>query len=75
VDLADHLATGEERRHRLEQLPPRPQRPRAHRREHLVAGEGVEVNVVSLGTAGGWHLAAGTGGACGTGRRALDSAA
>ena len=32
VDLADHLAAGEERRHRLEQLAPRPQRARAHRR-------------------------------------------
>ena len=32
VDLADHLATGQERRHRLEQLAPRPQRARAHRR-------------------------------------------
>ena len=31
VDLADHLAAGEERRHRLEQLAPRPQRARAHR--------------------------------------------
>ena len=29
VDLADHLAAGEERRHRLEELPARPERPRA----------------------------------------------
>ena len=43
VDLADHLAAGQERRHRLEQLAPRPQRARAHRRQHLVAAEGVEV--------------------------------
>ena len=31
VDLADHLAAGQERRHRLEQLASRPQRARAHR--------------------------------------------
>ena len=43
MDLADHLATGEERRHRFEQLAPRPQRPGAHRPEHLVAAERVEV--------------------------------
>ena len=29
VDLADHLAAGQERRHRLEQLAPRPQRARS----------------------------------------------
>ena len=43
MDLADHLAAGEERRHRLEQLAPRPERARAHRGEHLVAAERVEV--------------------------------
>ena len=43
VDLADHLAAGEERRHRLEQLASRPQRTRTHRPEHLVAAERVEV--------------------------------
>ena len=31
MDLADHLAAGQERRHRLEQLAPRPERARAHR--------------------------------------------
>ena len=48
VDLADHLAAGEERRHRLEQLAPSPQRTRAHRGEHLVAGERVEVGAERL---------------------------
>ena len=43
VDLADHLAARQERRHRLEQLAPRPQRARPHRRQHLVAAERVEV--------------------------------
>ena len=48
VDLADHLAAGEERRHRLEQLAPRPQGARAHRRQHLVAAERVEVGAELL---------------------------
>jgi hypothetical protein len=48
VDLADHLAAGEERRHRLEQLAPGPQGPRAHRAEHLVAAERVEVRAELL---------------------------
>ena len=48
VDLADHLAAGQERRHRLEQLAPRPQRARAHRAEHLVAAEHVEVGTERL---------------------------
>ncbi len=43
VDLADHLAAGEERRHRLEQRPAAPQRARPGRRQHLVAAERVEV--------------------------------
>ena len=48
VDLADHLAAGQERRHRLEQLAPRPQRAGAHRAEHLVAAERVEVGAERL---------------------------
>ena len=48
VDLADHLATGQERRHRLEQLAPRPERAGAHRRQHLVAAERVEVGAERL---------------------------
>ena len=38
----------EERRHRLEQLAPRPQRARAHRGQHLVAAERVEVGAQLL---------------------------
>ena len=48
VDLADHLAARQERRHRLEQLPPRPQRAGTHRREHLVTAERIEVGTESL---------------------------
>ncbi len=48
VDLADHVAAGHERRHRLEQLPPRPERARARRAEHLVPGERVEVGADRL---------------------------
>ena len=48
VDLADHLAAGQEGRHRLEQLAPRPQRARAHRAQHLVAAERVEVGAERL---------------------------
>ena len=48
VDLADHLAAGEERRHRLEQLAPGPQRAGAHRGQHLVAAERVEVGAELL---------------------------
>ncbi len=48
VDLADHLAAGQERRHRIEQLASRPQRPGAHRRQHLVAAEGIEVDAQVL---------------------------
>ena len=43
MDLADHVAAGHERRHRLEQLAASPQRPRAGGPEHLVAAEDVEV--------------------------------
>ena len=42
-DVADHLAPAQERVHLLEQRAPRPQPAGAHRREHLVAGESVEV--------------------------------
>ena len=48
VDLADHLAAGQERRHRLEQLAAGPQRARAHRAEHLVAAEHVEIRADRL---------------------------
>ena len=48
VDLADHLPAGQERRHRLEQLPARPQGAGAGRTQHLVAGEDVEVGVDRL---------------------------
>src|SRR5262245_9701646 len=48
VDLADHLAAGEERRHRFEQLAPGPQRAGAHRGQHLVAAERVEVGAEIL---------------------------
>ena len=43
-DIADHLAAAEERRHRLEQLLACPQDADAGRAEHLVAGEGEEVD-------------------------------
>ena len=48
MDLADHLAAGEERRHRLEQLAPGPERAGAHRGQHLVAAERVEVGAELL---------------------------
>ena len=48
VDLADHLAAGEERRHRLEQLAARPEDARTHRRQHLVAAEDVEIGAEIL---------------------------
>src|SRR6476646_7963434 len=48
VDLADHLAAGQEGRHRLEQLAPSPQRPRAHRAEHLVAAEHADIGAELL---------------------------
>ena len=41
--VADHLAPGQERRHRFEQLASRPQGADAGRPEHLVPGEGDEV--------------------------------
>ena len=48
VDFSDHLAAGQERGHRLEQLPAGPQRTRAGRGEHLVPGEDVEVGADRL---------------------------
>ena len=48
VDLADHVAAGEERGHGLEQLASRPERARAHRGEHLVPAERVEVGAECL---------------------------
>ena len=48
VDLADHLAAGQEGRHRLEQLASCPQRARAHRPEHLVTRERVEIGAEGL---------------------------
>ena len=46
--VEDHLATTEERRHRLEQLGTRPEAADAARAEHLVAGESDEVGVPGL---------------------------
>ncbi len=43
VDLADHVASGEERRHGLEQFAPGPKCPGTGGPEHLVAREDVEV--------------------------------
>ena len=43
VHLADHVAAGHERRHRLEQTAAGPERSGAGWAEHLVAGEDVEV--------------------------------
>ena len=45
VDVADHLATAEERRHRVEELGARPEAADPGGPEHLVAGETDEVGV------------------------------
>src|SRR5690349_3716989 len=43
VDLTDHVAARHERRHRLQELAPRPERAGSRRAEHLVPRERVEV--------------------------------
>ena len=48
LDLADHVAAGHERRHRVEQLAAAPQDAGAGRAQHLVAGEDVEVGAQLL---------------------------
>ena len=48
VDLADHLAAGQEGRHRFKERATRPERARTRWAEHLVPGEDVEIGIDRL---------------------------